>query len=85
MAKFVSNILPDILKQMRKKFKWSTIPRVAVHDKASYMVPAKSQRLNVTFARGLKAAGLRSWVGDAQVIRQSGWSASSGMPIHTRR
>jgi len=49
---------------MQTEFKWSTIPREVVHDKASYMVPAKSQRLNVTFAKALKAAGLRSWVGD---------------------
>ena len=37
---------------------------MVVHDKASYMVSATSQRLNITFADALKEAGLRSWVGD---------------------
>ena len=64
LAKLTANILPGILDTMKKKHKWSSVPRVVVHDKASYMVSATSQRLNVTFAEALKAGGLRSWVGD---------------------
>ena len=39
------------------------MPRTVVHDKASYMVTNPHQRMNCTFAEGLRAGGFRSWVG----------------------
>jgi hypothetical protein len=68
LGKFVSNILPGMLAGMKAEHGWSTIPRVLVHDKASYMVSVKANRLNVTFANALQKGGMRSWVGD---IRES--------------
>ena len=40
------------------------MPRVIVHDKASYMVTLPNERLHVVFAGALQEAGLKSWVGD---------------------
>ena len=34
-----------------------------VHDNASYMVTNQHERLHVTFAQALVAAGFRSWIG----------------------
>lgn len=63
LAKFVSNVLPNILQEMQMKYKWADVPRVVVHDKASYMVTAAHERLHVKFAAALRSAGFRSWVG----------------------
>ena len=60
----MSNVLPDIFKDMQNEYGWATIPRTVVHDKASYMVTAPHDRLHATFAEGLQQAGLTSWVGD---------------------
>ena len=46
---------------MQKKYKWFSMPRTVVHDKASYMVNGKGEKLNRNFADALQAAGLRSW------------------------
>ena len=40
---------------------WGRTPRTVVHDKASYMVAPRSQRL--ASAAALRAAKLRSWLG----------------------
>jgi hypothetical protein len=63
LAKFVRNILPGILQDMQNKYGWKTRPRTLVHDKASYMVANKHERLNVVFAGALRETGLVSWVG----------------------
>ena len=59
---FVRNSLPAALQSMKKEWKWSTIPRVVLHDKASYFVNAKTNCLNATFGEGLRAGHFTSWV-----------------------
>jgi len=63
LAKLIINILPNILKEMQEEHAWSNVPRVVVHDKASYMVNAPCQQLNPAFAEALEPAGMRSWLG----------------------
>ena len=50
---------------MRADHGWKNTPRTIVHDKASYFVAPRSQRLASTFADALRAAKLTSWLGDA--------------------
>ena len=64
LAKFVRNILPGILGDMKVEYGWRTLPRTIVHDKASYMVAARYDRLQVVFAQALVGAGFKSWLGD---------------------
>ena len=64
LGKFVKNVLPEILKEMRDEYGWSRTPRTVVHDKASYMVAPRSQRLSAPFASALRAAKLKSWLGE---------------------
>ena len=63
LAKFVSNVLPEILQRMKTQHGWSDLPRTVVHDKASYMCTAPHQRLQISFAEALRAGGFKSWVG----------------------
>ena len=65
LAKFVQNVLPGILKDMQREHGWSRVPRTVVHDKASYFVAPRSQRLTSSFAAALRAGKLKSWLGDA--------------------
>ena len=62
VADFVKNKLPAVLNSMKDEWGWATIPRVILHDKASYFVDNGRQTVNTTFARGLKAGKFRSWV-----------------------
>ena len=64
LAKFVRCVLPDVLAEMRDAYGWSNLPRVVVHDKASYMVTHLHEQLHVTFASALDDGGFTSWVGD---------------------
>ena len=64
ISKFIRNVLPDVLKSMQRKYGWNDLPRTLVHDKASYFVDNKNQRLQFTFHNALKATGMRSWIGD---------------------
>ena len=64
LAKFIRNVLPGILDEMKKSYAWPNIPRKVVHDKASYMVTATHDRLHAVFAGALQEAGFTSWVGD---------------------
>ena len=61
-ATFVKDQLPGVLEDMKKEWKWSTIPRVLMHDKASYFVNSTKHSLNPTFAAGLRAGNFKSWV-----------------------
>ena len=63
-AAFVSDTLPGVLTSMKKEWKWSTIPRVVLHDKGSYFVDNTKHCLSKAFAAGLRAGGFTSWVGD---------------------
>lgn len=63
LAKFVRRVLPGLLDQMKAQHGWSTVPRVIVHDKASYMVNSMGEQLNPVFGGALAEAGFRSWVG----------------------
>ena len=63
LAKFVANVLPGILEEMRAEHGWSRTPRTVVHDKASYMVAPRSQCLTAAFATALRTAKLKSWLG----------------------
>ena len=47
LAKFVKNVLTGVLDGMRDEHGWSRTPRTIVHDKASYMVAPRSQRLTL--------------------------------------
>ena len=64
VADFVKNELPAVLSSMKDEWGWATIPRVILHDKASYFVDNGRNSVNTTFARGLKAGRFRSWVED---------------------
>ena len=64
VADFVKNKLPAVLNSMKDEWGWATIPRVILHDKASYFVDNGRNSVNTTFARGLKAGRFRSWVED---------------------
>ena len=64
LAKFVKNVLPGVLVGMQKSHGWSNVPRVVVHDKASYMVTSSVQRPQFQFADALRAAGFTSWLGN---------------------
>ena len=63
LAKFIRNVLPDFLADMGRAHSWSNLPRVVVHDKASYMVNTPGEQLNPVFGGALAEAGFRSWVG----------------------
>ena len=49
---------------MKEEYGWSTVPRVVVHDKATYFVNNLQKRWNTTFACFLRRANSRSWLGD---------------------
>ena len=63
IAKFVKDVLPNILVGMLEAYGWHCIPRTVVHDMASYFVTSQNKQLQNDFAAGLHSAGLRSWVG----------------------
>ena len=65
LAKFIRNVLPGILQDMQREHGWGRMPRTVVHDKASYFVAPRSQRLASTFADALRKAKLKSWLGEA--------------------
>ena len=65
IAKFIQNVLPDILRQLQQQHGWNRIPRTVVHDKASYFVAPISQRLAAPFANALRTTKCKSWLGDA--------------------
>ena len=50
---------------MQQEHGWADTPRTVVHDKASYFVAPRSQRLAQQLADALHAARLKSWLGDA--------------------
>ena len=63
LACFIRNILPGVLEQTQQEHGWTTVPRVPVHDKASYMADSTNQVLNQVFSGALAQAGFRSWTG----------------------
>lgn len=63
LGKFIQNVLPTVLEEMRQEHGWQNIPRTIIHDKASYMVTAKHEALQLNFAAALSAGGFKSWVG----------------------
>ena len=64
MAAFVKDQLPIVLEDMKKEWKWSSIPRVVLHDKASYFVNSTKNILNQTLPQACM-----------QAISQVGWRA----------
>ena len=64
IAKFVQHVLPGVLELMQQEHGWANTPRTIVHDKASYFVGPRSQRLSKPFADALHASRLKSWLGD---------------------
>ena len=65
MAAFVKNRLPGVLRAMKRQWKWTTLPRMVLHDKAAYFVNSKQDVLNPVFAAGLEAGKFTSWVDTA--------------------
>ena len=65
VAKFVRNVLPEILLRMQKDYGWSRVPRTIVHDKASYFVAPRAQRLAGSFDDALRGAKFKSWLGNS--------------------
>ena len=63
LACFIRNVLPQVLLGMQAEHGWSSLPRVVVHDKATYMVNSTAQLLNPVFSGALAAGGFRSWTG----------------------
>ena len=63
LAKFIENVLPEVLRIMKEEHAWTNLPRVVVHDKASYMVNAVCQQVNPQFAEAMDRVAMRSWVG----------------------
>ena len=74
MAKFVRSHLKEVLQSMQQEHGWATLPRVVVHDKASYMVNSTCQQLNPIFKGALEEVGLRSWI--SEVGSDSSWLAA---------
>ena len=66
MAKFVRNVLPKALADMKRKHGWRTLPHTLMHDKASYYVNGAAQVLNPVFAGACAEADFQSWLGDQQ-------------------
>ena len=64
VAKFAENDLPGVLELMRQEHGWADTPRTVVHDKASYFVAPRSQRLTKPLADALHVARFKSWLGD---------------------
>ena len=73
LAKFVAHLLPEILETMKIRHHWATVPRVIVHDKASYMVTSAHERLHVAFAGALQSSGFTSWVGGPKHNDPTNW------------
>ena len=65
LSKFIRNVLPQELRGMQAKHHWPTLPRIVVHDKATYMVNPMAEKLNANFAAALKDVGLHSWAGES--------------------
>ena len=65
LGKFIRNVLPGILGDMKSKYRWANLPRTIVHDKASYMATTHHDRLQVAFGSALSETGFTSWVGDS--------------------
>ena len=65
LAKFVENVLPGILQEMKSTHGWRTAPKTLVHDKASYMGTNCHALLNTGFVKAVSNAGFRSWLGGA--------------------
>ena len=63
-ARFVRDVLPGLLHEMAAEHGWTRLPRTVVHDKASYFASPSNSRLQADYARSLRAAGFRSWLGD---------------------
>ena len=74
LSKFVRHVLPGELDAMQKKYGWTSLPRTIVHDKASYMVNSKKERLNENFGTALRDVGLHSWALDTNGSTK--WMAS---------
>lgn len=64
VAEFVKDRLPVVLEGMQREFKWSSVPRVLLHDKATYFVNNTANQLQDEFAAALKAGRFRSWAED---------------------
>jgi hypothetical protein len=73
VAKFVRHVLPGILQRMKTKYNWADVPRTVVHDKASYFVTARHERLQIDFAESLRAERFRSWVGGEDGTESTKW------------
>ena len=80
LAKFVRNVLHGELSKMATEHAWSNIPRVVVHDKASYMVNSAGEQLNAVFGGALAEAGFRSWVGPQGASTK--WMSSKWGDVH---
>ena len=65
LSKFIKHVLPLELRGMQAEHGWPTLPRTVVHDKASYMVNSKAQKVNAAFHATLQEAGLHSWAGES--------------------
>ena len=48
----------------KQKHGWARVPRTVVHDKASYFVAPRTQRLTAPFEEALRSSGFASWLGD---------------------
>jgi len=53
LAKFIRKALPQELQRVREKHGWQDMPRVVVHDKASYMVTAAHEVLQIESLSGI--------------------------------
>ena len=62
-GKFLKHALPANLDTMKREYGWNRVPPTIVHDKASYFVAPKTQRLASTFAAALRSAKMKSWLG----------------------
>ena len=91
VAAFVKDQLPGVLADMQKQWKWTSIPRVVMHDKASYFVNTKQHTLNQTFAAGLQAGNFKSWAtchgGDCKWLAKmlGDWFLHETVISHVRR
>ena len=64
LAKFIRKALPQELQRVREKHGWQDMPRVVVHDKASYMVTAAHEVLQIESLSGITpCAYYKAWAG----------------------
>ena len=57
LAKFLRHVLPNILQDMKREYKWRSLPKKVLHDKASVTLPGQQSRLGGAAPMGPTCSG----------------------------